>query len=173
MLADMTLRRTNALTMEEDDRVRKAVRKLVADAGSQRALSAALAAKGLRVSQQTINRHLNGDAAGREFAQLVARAVGVTYDELLGRPTPRDDGRPTLDRIPGYAEVEAAARARAPYLPAVAWEKTRAMSGAALADLTPELLVGFASTWAQVAAGRLRELPPDEGAKPPPVTKKR
>ena len=72
MLADMALRRTNALTMEEDDRVREAVRKLVAEAGSQRALSAALAAKGLRVSQQTINRHLNGDAAGREFAQLVA-----------------------------------------------------------------------------------------------------
>lgn len=95
----------------------------------------------------------------------------------LNNPPPkriaRDDGRPTLDRIPGYAEVEAAARARAPYLPAVAWEKTRAMSGAALADLTPELLVGFATTWAQVAAGRLRELPPDEGAKPPPVTRRK
>lgn len=115
------------------------------------------------------------DALGIGVGELLSRADAFAAkhpDRVPKRPT-RDDGRPTLDRIPGYAEVEAAARARAPYLPAVAWEKTRAMSGAALADLTPELLVGFATTWAQVAAGRLRELPPDEGTKPPPVTKKR
>ena len=145
--------------------MREATRKLVAEHGSQAKLAERL---GDDPGQQSISKHLNGTPAGVYFAERIASLLHVSVEDLLGRPTTRDDGRPTLDRIPGYAEVEAAARARAPYLPAVAWEKTRAMSGAALADLTPELLVGFASTWAQVAAGRLRELPPDEGAKPPP-----
>lgn len=110
---------------------------------------------------------------GRAPHEIEADATAWAKDNPRPTRTVPATDRPTLDRIPGYAEAEAAARARAPYLPAVAWEKTRAMSGAALADLTPELLVGFATTWAQVAAGRLRELPPDEGAKPPPVAKKR
>lgn len=122
---------------------------------------------------------------GSEVAAKVAAAMGVTFGEFLVRAerfaaahpekvrrraavATRDDGLPRLDRIPGYDAIEAAARARAPYLPPAAWEKTRAMSGAALADLTPELLVGFAQTWAQVVAGKLREMP-DDGERPPAV----
>lgn len=165
------MERARSLGTHELDHVREAIRRLIEQEGSQIA-----AARKLGVSQPTLSNALSGlRPPGVGLARRLADALGLQLDALLsGRPTTtREDNLPRLDRIPGYAEVEAAARARAPYLPAVAWEKTRAMSGAALADLTPELLVGFASTWAQVAAGRLRELPPDEGTKPPPVTKKR
>lgn len=110
------------------------------------------------------------DALGIGVGELLSRAeaFAAKHPDRVPKRAARDDALPRLDRIPGYEAIEAAARARAPYLPPAAWERTRAMSGAALSDLTPELVVGFAKTWADVLAGKLREMP-DDGDRPPPV----
>lgn len=97
---------------------------------------------------------------------------GVTYDELLGRPTTRDDGRPTLDRIPGYAEAEAEARRRAPYLPDSVWVTTRASSGARLEHVTWPLVLELARVWHKVETGELQPYPMESG-RPPPVKPKK
>lgn len=101
-------------------------------------------------------------------AQIEADAVEWARATPPVRPAVKTIMRPTLDRIPDYEATEKLARARAPYLPEEAWARVRAMAGADVADLTPELLVGFATTWAQAIAGRLREMP-DDGDRPPPV----
>lgn len=160
------MERSRSLGTHELDHVREAIRRLIAQEGSQIAV-----AKRLGVSQPTLSNALSGlRPPGVGLARRVADALGIPLDALLsGRPTTRPNAdRPTLDRIPGYAEVEALARARARYLPDAAWERTRAMSGAALGELTPEILVGFAQLWAQVEAGKLREAP-DDGERPPAV----
>lgn len=150
-----------SLSPDETERLCKALRERRAAGETQEQLATRIG-----VSQQTISRALRGEGAGFDLARRFAAAYGMPVDVVLsGRP---GGTRPTLDRIPDYAEVEAAARARAPYLPDAAWAKVRAMSGADVADLTPELLVGFATTWAQAIAGRLREMP-DDGDRPPPV----
>lgn len=161
------MERSRSLRPEELDRVRAAVRQLIEREGSQVA-----AARRIGVSQPTLSNALSGlRPPGVALARQVALALGMPLDALLsGRPVATRPA-PTLDRVPGYAEVEAAARAKAPYLPEEAWARTRAMSGADLADLTPELLVGFTQTWASVLAGRLREAPDDGERAPAPRRK--
>lgn len=100
--------------------------------------------------------------------EIEADAQAWALDNPPPKRIARDDGRPTLDRVPGYAEAEAEARRRAPYLPDSVWVTTRASSGARLEQVGWPLVLELARVWHRVETGELQPYPPESG-RPPPV----
>jgi len=132
-------KRTHALDPAQDQRVREAVRRLVAEMGSQVAVSRRIA-----VSQQTISRHLAGVPAGKNLARAVAAATGVDLEVLVdGRRRTRE--RPAYGSLPGWPQAESDARRRYRHIPADVWSEAAEMSGAsAPAIVTPEWVLQVA-----------------------------
>lgn len=156
-----------SLSPDELDRLQKFLAALRARGETQ-----AQIAERSGISQQSVSRALAGVGAGYDFSRAIARAYGVSVEELLsGQPAPPTRTAPTLDRIDGYAAAEAAARAIAPRIPDAAWARVRAMSGADVRVVDAEAVLGFARLWERVLAGQVQEYP-DDGDVPPPPRKR-
>jgi transcriptional regulator with XRE-family HTH domain len=139
-------RQPKGLLPEEAERVRQALRELLADCGGvQREL-----ARRLGVSQQGLSQILNSNRPpGMPLARAIATHRGQSLDEVLtGAPLGED--RPLRD-LPGWAEAERIARERNPWIPAKAWDFLGACrTPFPPRTITPEWVAQLAASWASV-----------------------
>jgi transcriptional regulator with XRE-family HTH domain len=134
------------LTLAEVERVRAALRSLVARYPSQVECSRAT---GIR--QQSLSRYGTGaDRPGFAFARELAEALGVQVEELLSGE--RVVGPALLRSLPGWAEAEAEARRRWPYLADQIAAVGRLATTEPPERVTAELLVDLAHAWAKATA---------------------
>lgn len=101
---------TRALLIDEADRVRVRLAKLVDEhggrKGGQTAVSKMVTKRG-RLAQQTISKIMNGGDVGMHAAQIIAEIAHVTLDELLhGETNGARTVRVPEDRIPLRAELQ-------------------------------------------------------------------
>ena len=140
--------RQNALSPEEDERVREGARALLKQYPSQRQLAIAI-----DVGATTLSRHLAGFPAGPELAARIAAGLKRDVNDLLGRRSAHLT-EPRLRDLPGWTEAEALARAKYKYIPANAWEAAgnlRTATPPKFVDV--ELVLNFATGWARVLSG--------------------
>ncbi len=95
----------HSMTREENERVCRAVNRLMESHNSQAELAATIVLPdGSAVSQGQISQALRGMQVGYAFARGVARRMGITIEELLTGVV----GRPGLQRykeLPGWDEA--------------------------------------------------------------------
>lgn len=136
---------TRSLTPKESERVREALRSLLAVEGTQTAL-----AKRLGVSQQALSAVLRGTATGGyALGRAVAQALGaVSPDAWLRGASPKAAAPRIRDR-PGYDEALAIALTVFKRVPVSAFDAIGDLMGDRLPEtITPEFLGGLATTWA-------------------------
>ncbi len=145
------MRRDHALSEAENERVRDALRRIVTEAGGQKA-----AAERIGTSQQSVSRGVSGQPIGPEMARRVAATLipRVSFEELLGRAPPLTRSEPRLSDLPGWAEAEVQARIDFRYIPEPAWIAVRGLRTAMPPRVvTSDWIGSLAQTWARVLTG--------------------
>jgi len=98
--------RARSLSPEESERVSAAVRSLMAEYGSQTAVSKELQMPdGGSVSQASISLALRGIPVGVTFARAVAQKLGIGFEELVSGARGKADGVRRYKELPGWAEA--------------------------------------------------------------------
>lgn len=115
-------KKVKTFTDEQNERIRKAVARLVEDMGTRTAVAHLLG-----VDQPQISQLLNENAgAGFPLAATLARHLGVSIEQLVdGRAAPARGGAGAIryGDLPGWAQASAEARrAHGQRLPAVAFD---------------------------------------------------
>lgn len=150
---------TRALVSEEADRVKEALVRLLAEAGTQREL-----ARRVGVTPQAISRVLTGGDSGPALARKVADAMGVPLELLLRGDTSGESGvlEPRFGNLSGWAEAEAEARRRFRHVPSEAFDAVRDLRGARTPDVvTSEWIGQMAGTYAMALRGEGEDVDPD------------
>lgn len=133
-----------SLTDDENERVRAAVRTLLAKHDDNQSV---LAPK-IGYKQPSLSSFLQGrNGAGYKVARKVADLIGLPLDQLLSGKTARQLAMPRFDTLPGWAEAVAQARAIYKKVPPYAFEVVGGWMGATPPSIDPITIGNLARDW--------------------------
>ena len=165
--------KARSLSPNESERLTAYLKALVEEHGSAAALSKAMAAAGLPMSQPTISKQLRAaDPGGYHLARQVAAFKRVEVDEILtGR---KGSGGPRWRDLPGWAAAVASAMVMFPRVSALAFERLGNLMGERPPDVSALTIGLLATTWdnvstdaersAEIKKNALREMAEEDAA---------